>query len=100
MTLEQLITYLWRDMPLIGWGCVVSAAVVCAGVAVLLEGRAIMRVNSSHARMRSVTADGLVVQTETASVSQDYWYGHKIARTGLMMMLFALISFFGFLQLW
>lgn len=100
MTLEQLVMYLWRDMPLIGWACIVAAASACAGIAIFLEGRFIMRASTTHTRMQSATAEGGVVETESYSVSTGYGYGQKMARNGLWIMLTSFAAFIGFIQLW
>jgi hypothetical protein len=98
MTLEQLITYLWWDMPLAHWARIAAAIGVGVGGAFYLEGKRIMRANSSRSLALSVAGDGSVSTTETCAVGADYEAGRSIARWGLSTSIFAMISFYGFMN--
>ena len=99
MTLEQLTMYLWHEMPLPGWGSIIAAALTLAGTGIYLQGKWIMRENSSYTKTIAISATGEKTETMSSSIGNDWDYGRKIARSGLMMVFFSLVGYIGFMQL-
>ena len=100
MTLELLISYLWHDMPMTGWGAIIAGCLAIAGTAIWLNGRLVMRVNSSYLTSVEVSADGVKRESVSSSFGIDYGLGKSMAQLGMWMVLFALVSLSGFLRLW
>lgn len=98
MTLEQLVSYLWNGVPLSGWGSILFLLIAVAGLSIYLNGKAIMRANSSCAKAISVTSTGEHVETSSSSVGPGYYYGVSVARSGLAMAFFATIGFVCLMQ--
>ena len=88
MTLEQLVTYLWHDMPLTSWASILASLSTLGGVAIYLEGKGLMR--SRYTTSLVEGADGKVVATVSCSVGSGLTYGRNIARSGLLIALSSL----------
>lgn len=92
MTLEQLATYLWRDMPLSGWIVILSVVLAVAGMVIYLDGRAAMRANSSHSKSVVVTESGKRVVAESYGRGSGFDAGKRQAYLGLATIFFALVA--------
>lgn len=99
MTMEQLAIYLWREMPLTGWGQMLAAISVFVGVSIYLQGKWIMQETSGKWKSFSKTTDGGVIETVNCSVSDGHHHGVKTARLGLSMSFFSLVAFVGLASL-
>lgn len=99
MTLEQLTMYLWHEMPLTGWGSIIAAVLTLVGTGIYLQGKWIMRENSSYSKTITMTATGERTETVSSSIGNDWGYGRKISHSGLMLALFALVGYVGVMQL-
>lgn len=86
MTLEQLVTYLWRDMPLTGWALIAAVIGPFVGIYIYLQGKDIMRASSFCISSKAVAGDGAVVETQSYSVSSEFDHGRRIARYGLVII--------------
>lgn len=91
--LEQLLTYLWTDMPTTAWSALFAGLAAIAGAGAYLGGRRVMRANSGFPRTRWVTADGTVIHSDGYGVDQAFGWGRRIARLGITMTFIALVTY-------
>lgn len=91
--------FLWRDMPITGWSAVFAGLAAVAGAGAYLEGKRVMRANSSAPQTQWLTADGNVVQSDGYGVGRTFEWGRRIARLGMTMAFIALVAYACFMSL-
>lgn len=92
MTLEQLMMYLWHDMPVTGLIAILALVSMLGGLAIYLEGKSVMRDDSFAATSTSARADGSMVTFTSYSVGNDYNYGRRTSQRGLAIIAFSLVA--------
>lgn len=98
--LEQLVMYLWRDMPITGWSAIFAGIAALVGAGFYLQGKRVIRENSSDPQTLWLTAEGDVIQSQSYSVAPTFESGRRLARLGLTLTFLALIAYAGFMGTW
>lgn len=99
MTLQQLISLPWYDMPLTGWGAIAAGCLAVAGLVTYLSGKRLMRANRFSAESVAISTYGIERKSVTTSFGSDFHVGKSQARLGMGIVLFALVALTGLLRL-
>lgn len=92
MTLEQLVMYLWHDMPITGWIAVLAFMSMLGGLAIYFEGNGVMRANSLVTTSTAAYPDGSVAVSKSYSVGNSYDFGRRTSWRGLIIVAFSLAA--------